>query len=431
MTVPQGHNHRVAKHSRLKTTVESANLSDVLFYTAYTVWLVLMITNTSLFSRYLSGVYAGIRMLCLLMLFLKELVDMRTTNTSLQGFAVAVTMVACSLIAADTALVDGIAFIVCGRNKNFTRFAKLSVRITICVVAVVILSSLMGVIKNYYGWSGGRMRYFLGFRYALYPASYLFFTTCAIVYIKGNRLTLPQTIAIIACDVVIFHFTQSRMSFLLSLLVSLLAFVYASRQRRYPEQTVHQMSPRMTMLCSSIFFIAALASFTLVFLYTPSNQLMIALDHSNFLGGRLAISHEAISVHKIGLLGREMHFSGAALGVDGVMLTHEHYDYIDNFYIKIALNYGLVFLLLFLMLQTKLLRNACQEGNHILVVVLIAIALHCILDNAALHLYYNPFLFLMGGLMTAKETTGRHMRKYRKRPSKATYTSKASGWAKR
>lgn len=404
MTQSHIHKHRDFKRTLNGKTVLSTSLSDVLFYTAYTIWLVLMIANTSLFSRYLGGVYAGIRMFCLLLLFLKETVDMRATRTSLKGFIVAVAMIGCCLIAADTALVDGIVFIVCGRNKDSRTLIKLSVRVTLSVLVIVILSSLIGVVQNYSGWHGTRRRYFLGFRYALYPASFLFFSTCAIVYIKSNYLTFAKTFVIIACNTVIFYLTLSRTSFVLSLLVSLLAFALAASRRRHPKRAASRLNPHTAILCSSVFFIAALVSFTLVMLYTSSNQLMVALDHSDLLGGRLVISNNAISSNGIGLLGREMHFSGAALGADGLMPTHDTYDYVDNFYIKIALNYGLLFLVLFLALHTKLLWDACMQGDYYLIIVLIAIALHCMMDNAAVHLYYNPFLFLVGSLMKPRKS---------------------------
>ena len=163
MTQSRIHTHRDLKRTLNGRTVLSTSLSDILFYTAYTIWLVLMIANTSLFSRYLGGVYAGIRMFCLLLLFLKETVDMRATRTSLKGFIVAVAMIGCCLIAADTALVDGIVFIVCGRNKDSRTLIKLSVRVTLSVLVIVILSSLIGVVQNYSGWHGTRRRYFLGF----------------------------------------------------------------------------------------------------------------------------------------------------------------------------------------------------------------------------------------------------------------------------
>lgn len=399
MTFVQKHLRRYnPKSPGIGSVLQATSLSDALFYSAYVVWLALMILNTSLFSKYLAnGIYAGVRIACLLMLVLKEIVDLRLTQTTMRGFFVAATMAVCGLIAMDTALVDGIVFIACGRNKDFRTIARVSAKTGIATVLAVILSSLMGVITNYAGWSGGRQRSYLGFRYALYPASYAFFITCLVVYLRKARITLRGVAALAACNVVIYVTTTSRVSFILSLLVSIGSFILARRDA-VPDGRQKAVSTRAAVACSSSYALAAALSIALALLYSGTNPIMQALDNANALGGRLSISHSAISIYGLHPLGREMHFSGAALGADGAQPIHDTYDYIDNFFVKVAINYGLIFLVLFLVCQARVLWNAYMRRDYYLVLILIAIAIHCLMDNAAINLYYNPFLFLIGGL---------------------------------
>lgn len=390
------------KHIRLPfPTQREGQLPSKLFLIAYCIWLPLMILNTSAYAKYLGGgIYSVGRMACISLLILSILLDFKTTMRSIAGFAVAILLGISALRSADTVLIDGILLILCGRKEDFRSVAKLSLAITSGLLFFIILSSLVGIIPNYSGWSGGRQRYYIGFRYALYPSNYMFMISCVTTCLLNTRLRIKHVLGLFVANYVIFYYTTSRLSFYLSCIVILSSYILALVENRFFKKGIPR-NPIVGILLASSYSIMLIISFAAAFNYSPSNQIFQYLDGVNVFGGRIGISSNAVQTYGFNLFGREMHFYGAALSPNGAPVVHNaaSYNYIDNLFIKTTINYGVVFMALFLLIFTAITWRAYWEDHSFIVLALVMIALHCCVDNAMLHLYYNTFLLLAGKLM--------------------------------
>ena len=59
-------------------------------------------------------------------------------------------------------------YIYCGRRIHFAKIAGFTLNLSIATVLVVVLSGYLGIIDNVVTAKNGRIREYLGFRYALY-----------------------------------------------------------------------------------------------------------------------------------------------------------------------------------------------------------------------------------------------------------------------
>ena len=87
-----------------------------------------------------------------------------------------------------------------------------------------------------------------------------------------------------------------------------------------------------------------------------------------------------------------MAWQGNGLSIDGSVVKNNNYLYVDNFYINILQQHGMIFSILLLLLLTLVTIRAKRSGDNFLTFILIIFSFHGLIDNLMLTLYYNIFL---------------------------------------
>lgn len=386
------------------SNVQNMQVHELFYYAAFILWTSLMIVNSSFYAKYLyHGIYNGVRLFCFMLLFLSELSNARKTPQSIAGISIALVLGYAVWTSAETVLFDCIALIYCARNKDFRTIAVVALVLTTLLVSFIIASSFAGIILNYTGWSGGRTRSYLGFRYALFPAQYIYLITCLVIYLLGDGFRLSHAAALLGVNYYVYATTLSRLSYYMSVGIIVCSVLLAIHNRRSPKDASESRRERFTMgavLLALTFISCAVFSVILASRYDPMVKWMADLDGVRVLGGRLQIGHNALRSYPIKPFGRELHFSGAALRPDGTGGDSQNYNTIDCLYIRALICYGYVFTGIYLVLMTIVLLRAHKEGNQYLVIILIGFALRGVIDNLSLYLHYNTFLLLMGCIAT-------------------------------
>ncbi len=391
-----------------KDKLPTVSASILLYDMAYVLWISTMVLNTSLYARYIAVFYNGIRYVSLGLLVLSELSNVsfstHTTSNSVRyaiGILISVLILIGIFTSHDMLVFDGFVFLICSRDKDFRHLATISYRLLALLLPLIAFSSLIGVVPNYTAWSGGRIRSFLGFRYALFPAQYGYLIVCLLCHLKGKQLALRHLVAIVLSNYFIYYHTTSRLSFAFAVILPCICATFNLTRKGFRQKQTSGVLKRLFLLFSALAFPAsAVFSIALSYFYDSNNEWMRALDGVDLLGGRLAIGRNALLAYPLRLFGREMHFSGAALNPLGESGDTTTYDTIDCLYVRILLCFGVIFTVLFVVLFSVATVRALREGNVHLVLVLVSIALHSIIDNLTLYLHYNTFLLLMGMLMS-------------------------------
>ena len=382
--------------------------SDASFYLAYILWTILVILNSSFYASYIQGtIFLFVRTACLVLLLFSELTRMHFSAQSIIGVIIACIFSYAILTAHESILLDIVAFVFCSRDRDFRRIARIGLVLTSCLVTFIVISSFIGIIRNYSGWSGGRMRSYLGFLYALFPAQYLYLITCLAIFLLGNNIRLRNVIILICANYLIYYFTNSRLSFLSSIALIFFSWGIAHFHRKHSSEAAYHIPMVLQVLAALSFVLSALGSLLLTACYDPSVDWMSQLNGVSLLGGRLSIGQQWLRSYPIQLFGRELHFTGAALDSNGVAGSFAQYDTIDSLYVRMLVTYGLVFTLLFIALFTSVTVRAIRSKNIFLIVILVSIALHCTIDNLSLHLQYDTFLLLIGMLMNSPQKATR------------------------
>lgn len=365
------------------------------FFASYCIYLILMISRTSFLDQYISE--RGdklILLICLLLLFAKEYSDGKFHPLLLIAVFLIGGMVL--IIHKDASFTKAffLAYLFCGRDVSFERIAKLTVIISSFMLLVIIAGSQMGLITNYIMDPGSdREREFIGFLYALYPAAYLTNIISLEIYLKKEKIRLLELIFFFIVNYWIYVKTNSRLSFLMAAAIIFLGLIlklmtYIAKTRSYSFNPVKGAAYLLTSLS---FIICGIGSLWLQISYNPSVGWMNKLN--GVLTGRLYYGHQSYEQYGISMLGQSIAWVGNGLDSAGQKTTGD-YLYVDCSYLQVLQQYGILFLLLMMLVLTITVAVCCYYRKYVLVLLLVSIAVHMMIDDLILHLWYNAFWFV-------------------------------------
>lgn len=365
------------------------------FFVSYCIYLVLMISRTSFLDQYISE--RGdklILLICLLLLFAKEYSDGQFHPLLIIAVFLIGGMVL--IIHKDASFTKAffLAYLFCGRDVSFERIAKLTVIVSSFMLLVIIAASQTGLITNYIMDPGSdREREFIGFLYALYPAAYLTNIISLEIYLKKEKIRLLELIFFFIVNYWIYVKTNSRLSFLMAAAIIMLGLLlklmtYIAKTRSY---SFNPVKGAVCLLTSLSFVICGVGSLWLQISYNPSSGWMNKLN--GVLTGRLYYGHQSFVQYGVSMLGQSIAWVGNGLDSTGQQTAGE-YLYVDCSYLQVLQQYGILFLLLMMVVLTITVAVCCYYRKYVLVLLLVSIAVHMMIDDLILHLWYNAFWFV-------------------------------------
>lgn len=396
---------------------------EFFFFVAYSLFLTFTILSTSLYYRYLHGKpFQLMYVVCAGLLFLQELQYVLDSRRELVGLIVAGALFSIAFLVADGALQRSIAcifmFCYCARRIPFQKIARFTLWFSGALVLLILVSAWTGVIENHqavqYVNGRKRVREYLGFRYALFPAAHLLNMTSLWIYLKKDRLPVTGAVLWGLLNYWVYVRTDSRTSFVIALFLLTAALLL-----RFLPRVLDKLQP-LNWLMALSFPICAGISICLTMGYDKTVPWMAKLNSS--LSDRLSLGLRSLDTYGFKLLWQEIEWVGNDLNAFG-QPTVGSYNYVDCLYVKVLQRYGVIFLVLFLLLVTLALIRALRRRDYHLLILMTTIAAHCMLDDLSLYLHYNTFWLALGALLLnpqmldSEETKVPLRRKKRKRLS--------------
>ena len=107
----------------------------------------------------------------------------------------------------------------------------------------------------------------------------------------------------------------------------------------------------------------------------------------------------------LSLLGQPLDLNGSSLDPSGQIVPTAVYRYVDCMYVKVLVQMGLLFTIVYFGALGELVRRLERSERKTLVLIFVLIALHCLLDDLMLYLLYNPFVLLLSELISSASTS--------------------------
>lgn len=373
----------------VKFSIKKIKGSDLLFFLAYGLFLVAGILSTSFYYKYYSGTpHKIIIVVVLLLLICKELYENRMTRKAFLNLAFGAGLFFLVNYVGSVSVAAMFILIWSSRNVDFMRIARFTLVISVTLFAFIIFSSYLGIIENAVNTRGGRTRYYLGFRYALFGSAILYNITTLYLYLKKSKIKWVEVLLLLAINYLVYTQTDSRLSFYLSVIVMLLCVIL----KYFPDILEKRRVLCFGMICS--FWICAVVSIGLSFFYDSSVPWMDSLN--TFLGSRLRYGRNSILEYGMSVFGQRVSWHGWGLDVNGEVssMSLTNYNYVDCGYLNVLQHYGVLVLFICLVALTAALIKCYRRKNYYLLILLTFVALHAMIDDLIINLFYNTLWFV-------------------------------------
>lgn len=377
--------------------IEKITEHERAFFFSYFIFLLFGILSQSFYYKYFSGVYKYIIAFCCIILFFKEIQVHRLSKRGGAGLLICVLLFFLTFTVSQGARAKTVPamfiFIYSSRNIKFEKIAKYTLVFSSFLLIFVIFSAYIGLIDDYTitQMSQGieRTRHYVGFRYALFPSTILFNISCLFMYINKQAIKLWQVIILLFLNYWMYLQTDSRFMFYGSVVILLLSILL-----KY-FFTVTQERKVILLIGTLCFPISFFISFILTWMYNPSVTWINELNR--FLGNRLRLGQTSLLLYGIRMVGQDISWVGNGLDVYGNASTLT-YSYVDSFYVQTLQHYGVIFVVVFLILMTLVMLKVRKQDIY-LYIILVTIAVHYIIDDLQLYLYYNTFWLVIGNVL--------------------------------
>lgn len=259
---------------------------------------------------------------------------------------------------------------------------KCSLIVQGCLLIITIICAFMGLADNSI-LDTQRARYSLGFLWSsLAPILYLF-VAMLYIYARKSKMTWIECIALEIINIFLYKYTNTKMSFIVLTLVLfvLLIVKLSSGFRQILKNIIYKYKKFVIAVPVICAFISCLLP-----LYNQQSTLWIKLN--NILSGRLWQCKNAIVRYGFSLLGVHIDVEGFSVANHGISDTTY---FIDMGYLRIAMEYGIIILLLMVMMYVYILLKAYKKRDIYMVSIIIVISFFCINDIFLLH-SFNIFI---------------------------------------
>ncbi|MDM8262301.1 hypothetical protein [Ligilactobacillus salivarius] len=365
-------------------------LSDFVYYMAIYIYMIFMtLTQTMFFNKFQGYKYLLVIFSILILVFIKEYISLLEKKESIKNILILMAIIIISYAVGKETLSCTSALVYTSRNVNINQIIKNVTYLLMIILIFIIISSKLNIIPNYSVLRGGNVRQYLGFRYSLYPTAILFNIVAGYIYVYKRKVKLSVLIFLSIFARYLYMCTYAKLSTVLVFAVILIAIF-----DKYMGILKIKFVNKIIYSFRYSYIILTILSVWIVSTYNQSVEWMNKLNI--LLESRISLAKQSVDMYGMNLFGiKDLAWQGNGLSLEGTEVKNIAYLYVDNFYINIIQQYGLIFSIILLIIFTLTIIKSLKEGDNYLGLILIIFAFHGLLDNLMMTLYYNIFLITL------------------------------------
>lgn len=275
-------------------------------------------------------------------------------------------------------------FIIAARNINIRKLLLGAFWIQLILTIMIAVASQIGLVSDWMYNIEGRNRHSLGYIYPSYIASIFFYMVLVYMYIRKEKLHLLETIMIGVLNCIIFVLTDSKTSFVLTFLVVVVFFTLKYYKKELKNNLISKL-----LYSYSVFGIAIISIVTCI-VYNDENNFLVKIN--SFINNRLIMGHNALLEHGVTLFGERIRWVGfGGLGYTTSALKEE-YNFVDCSYVKVLLDYGIIFFVIMLSGYALVSYRAIKEKDRFLCTCILFMCIYSIIEPRIIEFGFNPFV---------------------------------------
>jgi hypothetical protein len=294
----------------------------------------------------------------------------------------------------DRTLVFNCLFLVAAKNMNLRSVLKISTVSLFFASGTVLLMCFAKMIPDWIYIQEERTRHSLGFIYPSYISSIFYYLAIAWFVLRKERSSIGELFIVELINGIIYYLTDSRTAFYGGALAFTLMWGLKFRKKKLQPTFFARFIYEYT-----VFFIA-IACIIICLNYDNSNQYMSVLNR--FLNNRLLMGHRALQNYQVSLFGTDITWIGyGGLGYTKKVLEAT-YNFVDCSYIKLLLDYGIIFYGMILCGYSWCASEALKQGDRYLAMAILLICCYSIIEPRLIEFGFNPFVLALSALIVNK-----------------------------
>ena len=276
------------------------------------------------------------------------------------------------------------------KNEKIERIVNCCFIANFLAFIFIFLGSCLKIIPNWsYFRSVDKIRYSMGYHYPTICATYLFLLILMYFYKKKGRVDFKTSIFEFTLAGLVYCLTDSRTAFFLSIIVVIIQFMFLYKNKYMA--SVYQLLFNDKTKCIIALFpvIICILAFLMIFLYSSNFKFMIPINE--MLSDRLSLSSNAIQKYGVPIFGTKIKWFGWS-GVGYVNIKNFEYNFVDNAYIYIMLNYGVLFLITLIVQYFIYFKKLLKNNRYLLIIINIIILIWAFVEPNLLEVGKNAFI---------------------------------------
>ena len=286
-------------------------------------------------------------------------------------------------IASDIILFVTVLFIISSKNVNFNKFIKYDLLIKSIIVILVIFLYEIGltevVIK---ARPDGTIRKALGFGHPNILGAFLFSICLDIVYIYYKSMKPIHYIILIVSFFINLWISDSRAT-----QIGIILLIIVSIQKNKNKKFLLKFLPYIPILLCGISLLCSI-------FYTNKSETWFIIN--KLTSSRIKCAYDFYNYYGINLFGHFFEFYGQ---------WGEEYQLtvLDNAYMHILIQFGLINMLIILFALTKAIKRMIKDDNIILMLCFCIILIYGLMELYVYQIVYIPMLLYIGKILYCKE----------------------------
>ena len=281
---------------------------------------------------------------------------------------------------------------------DFKKIVRIYIGTTGTLMLITFVLTYKGILPQIINERIDYVRYSMGYIYPLELASHFLFLVLSIFYVYGKKLDYQCIIFINIMNFLLYMITDARTSFYLIMIISIIVLIISNTK----------INIILNRINSKIYYVfvlfCSLGTIIVAAVYTRENKFLVEVD--KIINGRIELMHCALKDYEVTIWGQKIEWIGLG-GIQNVE-TVIGYNFVDNAYAKMLLDYGIVFFIFIIIGYAMIYKIANEHKDYILVVIISTVLVLSIMEPRLISIEMNPFVLLLGYFFM-KETPIKHV----------------------
>lgn len=282
-------------------------------------------------------------------------------------------------LTSDSIILQFVLIFICCINVDFNKVVKTDLFIKKIVLVFLLVFYFLGMTDEIEVMRNGTVRKSFGF---FHPNTFSMFVTMMFfeyIYLNKDKITILKGLFGLGLAIFISIVSDSRTS-LLCILIFLSLLIFKKYSNTIFKNYV------VSFIVKNLYLIITI--FTLVFtiLYNDTNSFIVYID--KLFSRRIYIQNIFYNEYSINLIGNVVDYTRT----------------LDNAYIRIILNYGIIGYALFYYLYNKIITLSIKNKDYIIFIMFITFCLGGLMENLMFRIVYNIFwIYCLKNMFLKKE----------------------------